>query len=55
MAVLALNDTHAAGESTFSIEPVRLLDAGIQVRVGEDLQLTAQGDVNDLIHRVVLR
>jgi hypothetical protein len=49
MSVLALNDAHAAGESTFSVEPVRLSDAGIKVGVGEDLQLSAQGDVNYLV------
>jgi hypothetical protein len=54
MAVFALNNAHAAFEPALSVEPVRLADAGIQVGVGEDLQLTAQGDVNDLIHRVVL-
>jgi hypothetical protein len=54
MAVFALNYAHAAGEATLSVEPVRLADAGIQVGVGEDLQLSAQGYVDDLVHRLAL-
>jgi hypothetical protein len=54
MAVFALNNAHAAFEPALSVEPVRLADAGIQVGVGEDLQLTPQGYVNDLVHRVAL-
>lgn len=54
MAVFALNYAHATGESALRVEPVRLSDAGIQVGVGEDLQLSAHGDVNDLVHRVAL-
>jgi len=54
MAVFALNYAHAASESTFSVEPVRLSDAGVQVGVGEDLPLSAQGDVDDFVHCLAL-
>jgi hypothetical protein len=54
MAIFQLNYAHATGESTLSVEPVCLADAGVQVVVGEDLQLTAQGYVKDLVHRFAL-
>jgi hypothetical protein len=54
MAVFALNNAHATGESTLSVEPVRLSDAGVQVGISEDLQLSAQRDVDYLVHRLAL-
>jgi hypothetical protein len=54
MAVFALNYAHATGVATLSVEPVCLADAGIQVFIGKHLQLSVQGDVKDLVHRLAL-
>ncbi|WP_164699540.1 hypothetical protein [Pseudomonas sp. BRG-100] len=54
VAVFALNDTNAVGESTLNVEPVCLGDAGGQALVGKHLQLTAPCDVNYFVHRLAL-
>jgi hypothetical protein len=54
MAVCALNNTNATGESTLSVEPVRLSNAGGQALVRKHLQLTMPCDVNYFVHRLAL-
>lgn len=54
MSVFALNDAYAAGESTLSVKSVRLANAYVQIGIGEDLQLTAPGYMNDFVHGLAL-